>query len=392
MADRPTFRDKVAPNGPKRLLALDGGGILGAISIEYLVRIEDLLREGLKRDESFVLADYFDYVGGTSTGAIIATCIALGMSAREVRQFYHTRGAEMFDRAFVLRRLRYKYSDRKLAELLQATIDQITGEKNTKFGSERLRTLLMVVLRNATTDSPWPLSNNPNAKYNDRQRPDCNLELPLWQIVRASTAAPTYFPPEVVAVGSQAFVFVDGGVTVFNNPALQLFLMATVDAYRLNWPAGADKMLLVSIGTGATPDANPELQAGDMNLLYNATRIPSALMAAASAQQDMVCRVLGRCVHGAPLDREVGDLLTPDLTGADPCPALAGPLGKGKLFTYARYNVDLTPAGLEALNLSDIRVEDVQEMDSVDHIPDLARVGEVAAGRDVKAKHFQGFL
>jgi uncharacterized protein len=336
MADRPTFRDKVAPNGPKRLLALDGGGILGAISIEYLVRIEDLLREGLKRDESFVLADYFDYVGGTSTGAIIATCIALGMSAREVRQFYHTRGAEMFDRAFVLRRLRYKYSDRKLAELLQATIDQITGEKNTKFGSERLRTLLMVVLRNATTDSPWPLSNNPNAKYNDRQRPDCNLELPLWQIVRASTAAPTYFPPEVVAVGSQAFVFVDGGVTVFNNPALQLFLMATVDAYRLNWPAGADKMLLVSIGTGATPDANPELQAGDMNLLYNATRIPSALMAAASAQQDMVCRVLGRCVHGAPLDREVGDLLTPDLTGADPCPALAGPLGKGKLFTYAR--------------------------------------------------------
>ena len=63
----------------------------------------------------------------------------------------------------------------------------------------------MVVLRNATTDSPWPLSNNPAALFNDRRlgpnQNGSNLDLPLWQIVRASTAAPTYFPPEVVMVG-----------------------------------------------------------------------------------------------------------------------------------------------------------------------------------------------
>ena len=56
----------------------------------------------------------------------------------------------------------------------------------------------MMVMRNHSTDSPWPVSNNPYAKYNDRSRDDCNLDLPLWQLVRASTAAPTYFPPEVV--------------------------------------------------------------------------------------------------------------------------------------------------------------------------------------------------
>ena len=45
--------------------------------------------------------------------------------------------------------------------------------------------------------------------------------------------------------------------------------MATVGAYRLNWPTGADNMLLVSIGTGSSPNANAGLAADDMNLLYN---------------------------------------------------------------------------------------------------------------------------
>ena len=72
---------------------------------------------------------------------------------------------------------------------------------------------------------------------------DCNLDLPLWQLVRASTAAPTYFPPEVVTVGTQDFLFVDGGVTMYNNPAFQMFLMATLEPYRLQWKTGVDKML-----------------------------------------------------------------------------------------------------------------------------------------------------
>src|SRR5579872_1425235 len=83
----------------------------------------------------------------------------------------------------------------------------------------------------------------------------CNLRIPLWQLVCASTAAPTYFPPEVVRIGEEEFLFVDGGVTMFNNPAFQLFLMATVEPYNLKWPSGAERMLLVSIGTGTAPRA-----------------------------------------------------------------------------------------------------------------------------------------
>ena len=233
---RMTYRDKLDKSGPRKLLACDGGGIRGIISIEVLARIESELRKS-SGNPKLVLADYFDYVGGTSTGAIIATLIALGYSIDETRDFYLRSGTEMFHKARLWERFRTKFEDDKLSQMLRDVIGA-----DTTLGSEKLRTLLMMVMRNATTDSPWPLSNNPKAKYNDTARADCNLKLPLWQLVRASTAAPTYFPPEVVRVGRD-FIFVDGAVTMFNNPAFQLFLMATSEPYRLLWPTGEDKML-----------------------------------------------------------------------------------------------------------------------------------------------------
>ncbi len=79
--------DKLAKNGPRKLLALDGGGIRGLVTIEVLAEIERLLREEAG-DEALVLADSFDYIGGTSTGAIIAACLSLGMTVDKIRTFY----------------------------------------------------------------------------------------------------------------------------------------------------------------------------------------------------------------------------------------------------------------------------------------------------------------
>ena len=294
----------------------------------------------------------------------------MGMPVAKVREFYHEHGREMFDKDWLYKRYLHRYGNENLERMLKEKIREQTGEPEATLGSDKLRTLLMVVLRNATTDSPWPLSNNPGAMFNDLALADCNLQLPLWQVVRASTAAPTFFPPEVVRVGQQDFVFVDGAVTVFNNPAFQLFCMATVDAYRLSWHAAEDQMLLVSIGTGFAANANKNLKPGEMNLLYHATSIPSALMAAANAQQDFLCRVFGRTRHGAAIDLEIGDMLDP---------RGGGPTGNAKLFTYVRYNVYLTQEGLNRLNLSRIKAKDVQAMDSVKHIKDLAEIGRGAA-------------
>jgi hypothetical protein len=378
------------PVGQKRLLALDGGGIRGLITIEILAGLEQMLREQLRRGSDFRLADYFHYVAGTSTGAIIATCVSLGMSVDDIRAFYMANGQAMFDKAALLRRFRYKYDDERLAEKLREVFNRYLGEDEQRagktdvtLGSAALRTLLLVVMRNATTDSPWPIANNPNAKYNARSRPDCNLNIPLWQLVRASTAAPTYFPPEELKLGNKSFLFVDGGVTTYNNPAFLLFLMATVGAYRLAWPATADTMLLVSIGTGTNPNANAGLDASDMNLLYNAGTIPSALMFAALNEQDMLCRVFSRCRAGAPLDREIESLI---LSEQDEKKAVLP-----RLFTYMRYNAELSAEGLGNLGLGDVKPEHVQQMDSIEYMDDLARVG-AAVARGITPAHFAGFL
>ena len=109
-----SISEKLSKNGPRKLLALDGGGIRGMISVEVLAKIESLLQQELGRNDSFVLADYFDYVGGTSTGAIIAACISLGMRIDEIRKFYIDSGPAMFDKARWLQRFHYKFEDEKL--------------------------------------------------------------------------------------------------------------------------------------------------------------------------------------------------------------------------------------------------------------------------------------
>lgn len=83
--------DKLNPTGKKKILALDGGGIKGVVSIEILAKIEQLLREREGKPD-LVLADYFDFIAGTSTGALIGTAISIGMTVGEIRSFYHGSG------------------------------------------------------------------------------------------------------------------------------------------------------------------------------------------------------------------------------------------------------------------------------------------------------------
>ena len=373
-----SLQKKVGGEGPKKILALDGGGIRGMITVEVLDRIEDLLRKETGGKDEFVLADYFDYISGTSTGAIIAAALSLGWSVEKIRKFYINSGEQMFDKASLLKKFKYQYEDKELKKLLKKEFGS-----DTTLGSEELKTLLMMVMRNSSTDSPWPVSNNPHAKYNSRKRDDCNLDLPLWQLVRASTAAPVYFPPEKVRIGKHNFIFVDGGITTYNNPSFQTFLMATLGPYNLGWETGEDKLLIVSIGTGTSPDANADLSPNEMNLLYNASAIPSALMFAALNEQDLLCRAFGNCLCGDELDREVGDLIDKEDARKRPVSSM--------LFTYVRYNAELSRKGLDELGLTRIKPEDVQKLDSVENIKELQAVGQAVAKKVTRA-HFSKFI
>lgn len=381
-----SLADRIASPGPKKILSCDGGGILGLMSVEILAKLESELR-AKSGNPKLLLCNYFDFVCGTSTGAIIAACIAAGMDTDRIRAFYVEGGKDMFDKASLLKRLHYSYNDEPLAKKLRGEFSAALGA-DTTLGSPGLRSLLMMVMRNATTDSPWPVSNNPAAHYNRPDRPDCNLKLPLWQLVRASTAAPTFFPPEVVTFGegdeTYGFVFVDGGVTTYNNAAFLAFQMATAAPYKIGWASGADKLLIVSVGTGSVAKARPGLKPADMWLLDSAKTVPGALMNAASAGWDMACRVLGECRWGGPIDREFGDMVVspgdaPNFTGT-------------KQFAYVRYDPDVSQPGLDELGLPDVKSADVQTLDSIEHIPDIRRVGVAYAEHCVKLEHLRGFV
>ena len=286
---------------PHKILALDGGGIRGVLTLEVLVRIEKLLADATGKGKAFRLCNFFDYIGGTSTGAIIAAGLARGMSAPDLLVFYAKTGSAMFDKQSLLKRWKALYKSDPLKKQLQ----EVFGAQTT-LETDHLECLLLAVTRNRSTDSPWPISSNPLAKYNETSRPDCNLKIPLWQIVRASTAAPVFFPPEVIEWDpndeSKSFVFVDGGVTPYNNPAFLLYRMATQPGYRLNWSPGENKLLVISVGTGGAPVVDEDVEDPNQGLLGNVAGLPSALMYGAMVDQDTNCRVVGRCVHGAVLD------------------------------------------------------------------------------------------
>src|SRR4051794_32659813 len=176
---------KLSKRGPRKLLSLDGGGIRGLITIEILAKIERIVREQSGRP-SLVLADYFDYIAGTSTGAVIGTLLALGRSVDEIRGIYLDCGRMMFDKTTILGRLealgrKVPHGDDVVmgAEMLGYYAKRWAGEKeayarypdaplagklkelvggDTTLASDDLKTLLLLVLSNATTDSPWPLS------------------------------------------------------------------------------------------------------------------------------------------------------------------------------------------------------------------------------------------
>ena len=148
---------RLAAPGPKKILACDGGGILGLISVEILARLEDELRTRTG-PPGLVLADWFDFVCGTSTGAIIAACISAGLSTEQIRRFYLDSGADMFHRASVFKRLKYGYDDEPLAAKLKRELNRALGRIRLRLSCRHIFPSCWLERSNRTRlRAPYPL-------------------------------------------------------------------------------------------------------------------------------------------------------------------------------------------------------------------------------------------
>jgi hypothetical protein len=366
--------------GPKRILALDGGGIRGALTLEYLARIEDLLRARAGGRASFRLSDYFDLIGGTSTGSIIAAGLALGFEVAKLQKLYRDLAAAVFQRPFW--RFGAIVSKFPRQPLVDALIEHF-GDATV--GSDALRTGLMIMTKRLDTGSPWPIHNNPRGRYFEA-RPGgglANRDLRLRDVVRASTAAPHYFEPERISVAAAAAgavdgAFIDGGVSPSNNPALQLLLFASLKGYGLGWPLAPDRLLIASVGTGFDEIALSTDEVMSMPAALLAVRSLAALMDDCTWLGQTILQWLGESPTAWEIDREIGDLRGDSLDGR-------------KLFTYLRYNARLERDWLRdrlGLDLAPREVEGLRTMDDPGNVDALARVGAAAARVQVRPEHF----
>jgi uncharacterized protein len=379
-----TLQQHLEPGGYKRILALDGGGIRGALTLGYLQRIEDILRKQNNNSKSFRLCDYFDLIGGTSTGSIIAACLAIGMKVEEITKLYMQLGGKIFSgkykwyNVFTLDDLiKAGYDEKPLEEELQAVFGDIS------LGSPSIKTGLCIVTKRADTNSVWTLINHPKGKYFNSEHGK-NCDILLWKAVRASAAAPSYFIPQVIDVGGgmPSGAFVDGGVSMANNPALQMLMVATLKGFPFHWEMGPDKMLLVSIGTGMGRLKKLADDITDNHLLNWAKEIPEMFMQDASWHNQLLLQWMAKSPTAWEIDGEVGNLEN-DLMWVDK--------DKRGLFSYLRYNVWLDELTLQPLMNKQYSAEAIAglvEMSNADSRFELYDIGVKVAAAQVEESHF----
>lgn len=238
--------------GPKRILALDGGGVRGILTLGILQHAETVLEKQTRRGDAFRLSDYFDLIAGTSTGSIIATLLALGKRVSEVKAFYDGMAHKVFAKSQAVGARVPKFDATAFEGLLKDVLGDLT------LGASELQTGLLICAKRMDTGSQWAICNDPRSKYYLPKNPKTlpNRDYLLRTLIRASTAAPFYFEPVRITISDhpdfprEEGMFVDGGVGGDNNPSLQAFKTATLGGYNLNWPKGQDQILMLSIGTG----------------------------------------------------------------------------------------------------------------------------------------------
>lgn len=359
-----TLLERLTSPGPKRILALDGGGARGMITLGFLERLESLLRERHGRRD-LLLCEYFDLIGGTSVGATLAAGLAMGMETAELQDV-----AREALKVFKHRRWK-KWQSLFSADPLKAVLAR-QGRGRT-LDDPSIKTGLCVITKRADTRSTWPVTNHPHGRFFEKNR-----RIKVQDLVYASAAAPFFFVPTRFHVGDgEVGAFVDGGVSMVNNPALQLFLMATLDGYPFHWQSGEENLLLVSVGTGTFERRDSVRKVMSSRAWDWTVQVPTMLIEDAGVWNQMLLQLLSRSPTPWVVDEEVGNLQD-DLISPEPA------------LNYLRYDARVTPTGLNEIGLSNLahRVERLHDMTNYDAREQLLDIGRRSAVRQIVPEHF----
>lgn len=224
-------------------LSLDGGGVRGYVAALIMQEIENRLK---KKHPEINLINCVDYVAGNSTGAILTGLLnvpeAIEYDPRsitlpkydlnEIVRMYEEFAPAVFKKKtprYILSLcglLTYRYSAKKYEELLNGYFGDMTLDKCIKD--------TMFVTYNASENRPFFF------KRRHALNPKCDIDNEfMTNIIRCSSAAPSYFKPKVLA-GNK--VFVDGLLTT-NNPSMCLYT-------EMKKHNPDEDIVIINIGTG----------------------------------------------------------------------------------------------------------------------------------------------
>ncbi|HYQ43469.1 MAG TPA: patatin-like phospholipase family protein [Polyangiaceae bacterium] len=236
----------------RTILSIDGGGIRGLIPAKFL--------EALEARCGKPVAELFDYVAGTSTGGILALGLTKPnasntgpeFAARDLVDLYERNGGTIFSRS------------------VRHTIEAVGNLKGPKFAADGIEEVLQRYFGNARLAdarakvlvTAYDIERRMPFFFRSTRAVEKPLyDFPMWQVARATSAAPTYFPPFQLSSGSDQYGLIDGGVYA-NNPALCVY----VDALTQN--QAVDDFIVVSVGTGNSDRRIPYAEAAHWGLPF----------------------------------------------------------------------------------------------------------------------------
>lgn len=246
------------PGVPFQILAFDGGGIRGAFGIGLVAELEQRLGRPI--------TDHFDLIAGTSTGAITAAGLAIGMSGADLVQFYEQYGRQIFTprephqpkgwiRGFypMVKWLLRKRTGQDFDDFFRAKYCPVALEDAFEkgFGQSTLGEVVNTRLIVPTVN----LSQGKSHVYRSPHLPgiDEDSDVRLVDVLLAATAAPTYFPHKAMPNGQ---AYCDGGLWA-NSPTV----LAVAEAMKIKQNCHRDTcdpdyntsdIRVLSIGTGSS--------------------------------------------------------------------------------------------------------------------------------------------
>lgn len=261
----------------RRVLSLDGGGIRGLVSCLWLAAVERALLDAGKPG----VLKSFDLVAGSSTGAIVACGLGAGLSPDELAELYRQQREQIFP---------------GLAGRLWSRLARLPsqGPSAPKYDGKGLEKVLKKVF-GSTTLGQLKLPTLVTSYDTIQRRPVVfksfkpeHQDLPVWEVCRASAAAPTYFPAHPLKVEGRNCALIDGGV-VANNPTACAIAEAMRKDARVD---NSQDLVVLSVGTGERTRSIDLKSAREWGALEWAVPIIDVLFDGSTDSVDYIARQL----------------------------------------------------------------------------------------------------